>query len=284
MSGWDWVAVILTIAGLGVTSMLLGQFIARRMVAIARDWADSKRPEKLPPYRYEVEGQLPAGMALDPATGRLYGTPESAGVHSFAMRVEDAPDSALINGARPASPRDSGLSYSEFEIVPVSVRLRTPDEFMARCAELGLEPLNTTVHERDPSAAGLDPICEREVAGPDFPVGTVIRADLRPRADGTSDLQLSTIPGEGLRVIHDHGPLACGAYLGTYTGPLESMADEGELLKPAHWRAWHGRTLDRPTHSELCPGCGTAIKPLGQCWLTGVHAIAQMAQSRDVTK
>src|SRR5690606_26425704 len=43
------------------------------------------------PYRYTLaDGALPAGLALDPATGALAGTPEAEGSFEFSINATDA--------------------------------------------------------------------------------------------------------------------------------------------------------------------------------------------------
>jgi hypothetical protein len=43
------------------------------------------------PYNFSVSsGTLPLGLSLDPATGRLSGTPEAAGTYRFAIKATDA--------------------------------------------------------------------------------------------------------------------------------------------------------------------------------------------------
>jgi large repetitive protein len=44
----------------------------------------------LAPYRWEVVGALPTGLALDPATGALAGTPIIAGTYPIVLQVSDA--------------------------------------------------------------------------------------------------------------------------------------------------------------------------------------------------
>ncbi|GEM_PF-750034 len=45
----------------------------------------------LPPYQFSVvEGELPPGLELDPASGMLFGVPTIAGTYSFAIRVSDS--------------------------------------------------------------------------------------------------------------------------------------------------------------------------------------------------
>lgn len=52
------------------------------------------------PYQFSVAlGNLPPGLALDPATGRIFGAPQAAGMYLFSVRATDLPRSE--RGDRP---------------------------------------------------------------------------------------------------------------------------------------------------------------------------------------
>lgn len=105
-----------------------------------------------PPYAWNVSvGSLPPGLALNPATGQITGTPSASGSYSFTARVQDANlVAATYTYSMSVAAVQTGNSPPVWQATPPSVN------FTQGVAGSVVVPLNVTDPDGDPLTLTLD--------------------------------------------------------------------------------------------------------------------------------
>ncbi len=88
-----------------------------------------------PPYTWSIPGGLPSGLALDPSTGAITGTPTTAGTYSLAVQVR----AGSATASRTLGLTVAAAASGTYTIWPTATVPGRPDDGPDRAVELGVK-------------------------------------------------------------------------------------------------------------------------------------------------